>query len=100
MTTETYFSGDITRQMSSRGVDAAAESVSLILKTFPWFKAEDYYSISTPAFHEVLGEEVVTCCLPLQATDILAGPGYALGNRKFCLRLPSAYPGPARMSVA
>ena len=85
MTNEIYYSGDNTRQMSNTGANLASESVSLLVKVFPWFREADYYSISTPAFHEVLGENVITCCLPLLATDALAGPGYALGNRKFCM---------------
>lgn len=91
MTNEVYYSGDNTRQMSNTGANLACESVSVLVKLFPWFRESDYYSISTPAFHEVLGERVITCCLPLQATDKLVGVGYALGNRKFCLDTQTSF---------
>lgn len=91
MTTEVYYSGDNTRSMGSTHSPIAEDSSALVAKAFPWFHQEDYYSISTPAYHEVLGERVVTCCLPIAATDALAGPSYALGNRKFCLDTKTSF---------
>lgn len=83
--TEIYYSGDTTRTMHTIETDGASESISKLVKVFPWVKADDYFSVSTPAFHEVLGEPVITCCLPLAATQTMVGKEYALGNRKFCM---------------
>jgi len=88
---EIYYSGDNTRVMAGAREPESDEPAKLVANIFPWFRREDYYSISTPAMHEVLGEPVVTCCLPLQATDALVGPGYALGNRKFCMNSHTSF---------
>lgn len=83
--TEIYYSGDTTRTLHANETDGASASISQLVKVFPWVKADDYFSVSTPAFHELLGEPVITCCLPLAATHAMAGKEYALGNRKFCM---------------
>ncbi len=88
---EIYYSGDNTRTMAGAREPEADEPAAIVARIFPWFKRDEYYSISTPAVHEMLGERVVTACLPLQATDALAGPGYALGNRKFCLDTQTSF---------
>ncbi len=88
---EIYYSGDNTRTMAGSREPESDASAAIVGRIFPWFQRDEYYSISTPAIHEVLGERVVTACLPLQATDALVGPGYALGNRKFCLDTQTSF---------
>ena len=91
MSTETYYSGDVSRTMSTASNDVAQSSAEILASAFPWFRQGEYYSVSTPAYHEVLGEPVITCCLPLASTDALVGQGYALGARKFCVNSKTSF---------
>lgn len=52
---------------------------------FPWVKKEEYFSISTPTYHEVLEEEIITCCMPRLQAKTLMGAETVLGARKFCM---------------
>lgn len=82
---EVYFSGSNSRTMFDRETDAAAEVFVGLLKVFPWARLEDYFSVSSPVYHEVLRDQVVTCCLPTTWTRRAIGPECILGTRKFCL---------------
>lgn len=82
---ETYYSGENTRQMYGMGAAEGIASSNILKAQFPHYRDSDYFSISTPAFHEVLNEQVITCCLPWAVTETIMGPDYTLLNRKFCL---------------
>lgn len=83
---EIYFSGDTSRTMHDLESPEAETHWGQVASVFPWAKQADYFSVSSPAHHEVLNDTVVTCCLPLAATQQMVGKDYALGNRKFCLQ--------------
>ncbi len=58
---------------------------------FPWVKPENYLSISTSTYHEILGENVVTCGLPSEITSVLVGGDAVLLARKFCMESAKSY---------
>ncbi|CAB4122431.1 hypothetical protein UFOVP33_6 [uncultured Caudovirales phage] len=91
MTVETYYAGDTTRVMYQADTDGACESFSALVRVFPWAKQEHYFSLSSPAMHDILQEDVITCCLPMRATKALVGDGYALSNRKFCMQSQTSF---------
>lgn len=88
---EIYYTGEVSRTMFERDSERAAEVVNLIRPSFPWIRLDDYFSVSSPAFHEVLQEPVVTACLPVSWTHQTVGTQYALGNRKFCLNSGTSF---------
>lgn len=81
---EVYYSGDVARTAytnESQPVDLYAQ----LQAKFPWVRPEQYFSISEPAFHEILQEPVVTCNLPFPQCNALAGESAGLVSRKFCM---------------
>jgi len=58
---------------------------------FPWVKKENYFSISTPTYHELMEENVTTCCLPRALSSILFGERVVLAARKFCMTSAKSY---------
>jgi hypothetical protein len=58
---------------------------------FPWAKRRNYISISSPVWHEVVEEEMVTCCLPRGFSRRLLGNHALLTARKFSLTSAESY---------
>jgi len=87
---EIYYSGDVTRQTFAYE-DQPKELYDILLQSFPWVNPAEYFSISVPTYHDVLEEEVITCCLPKQASNIIVGPQSALTARKFCMTSKTSY---------
>lgn len=88
---EIYYSGDTSRTMYDINSAEASDVFLQVKELFPWARLEDYFSISSPVMHGVLNDTVVTCCFPAQMTTALVGPGYALGNRKFCIESKTSF---------
>lgn len=88
---EIYYTGDTSRTMYDVEMEQAYETIAKVREMFPWVRREDYFSVSSPAYHEILKEQVVTCCFPIAATQNMVGPEYALGNRKFCLQSGTSF---------
>ena len=87
---EVYYSGE--NQKVTYAYENQPESAYETLReVFPWVKKENYFSISNPAYHEVLDEMVVTCCLPLIQSESLVGPQTALTSRKFCMESGTSF---------
>ena len=83
---EIQYSGNEIRKVLASTDPQAQELFAPVAEAFPWAKLSDYKSVSTPAFHDVLVEPVVTCVLPLQQAQFLVGEGYASVSRKFGMR--------------
>lgn len=81
---EVYYSGEIARTAYAHA-DQPAELYAQLQEKFPWVKPVEYFSISEPSMHEVLGEPVITCNLPYPTSAILGGPDAAMAARKFCM---------------
>jgi hypothetical protein len=89
---EICYSGDTIKQTLSISNPLVEETIAKVKSLFPWFRQEDYFSMSLPAQHEVLDEPVVTCCLPSQATEAITGNQlFALSARKFCLNSKTSF---------
>lgn len=58
---------------------------------FPWAKKENYFSISTPTYHELLNENVITCNIPRGLAVVLFGENVVLAARKFCMSSAKSY---------
>lgn len=87
---EVYFSGDVRKE--TYAYDSQPDELYATLQAeFPWARKEDYFSISIPSYHDILDEEVVTCCLPLQQTHELIGLKAALTARKFCMQSKTSF---------
>ena len=56
-----------------------------VKKKFPWVQKSNYISISTPVYHEVLQEPIITCCMPLSFSRNYFEGDVVLGSRKFCM---------------
>jgi hypothetical protein len=53
---------------------------------FPWFDRREYVAISSPVFHDILQENVISAILPYDALKYIFVPtNYLAGARKFCL---------------
>lgn len=87
---EICFSGDLKKQTYAND-QQPDELYALLQQDFPWVRREEYFSISTPTFHEVLEEEVVTCCIPQLQARMLLGDDVILGARKFCMQSKTSY---------
>lgn len=85
-----YFSGNNESHTYSIG-DQPDELWSKLIIAFPWIDAQDYFSVSTPIFHEVLQEEVITCCLPFAYSKYTFGEKVFLTTRKFCLSSKTSF---------
>lgn len=81
---EVCVSGDNTK-VTYANQEQPDELYAQLQAVFPWARKEDYFSISTPTYHEVLQEEVVTCCVPRYQARVLLGNETVLGARKFCM---------------
>lgn len=81
---EVYYAGDVARAAYAHD-QQPPELYAQLQEKFPWVKPAEYFSISEPSLHEVLGEPVVTCNLPYPQSAILAGPDAAMAARKFCM---------------
>lgn len=88
---EIYYSGDNSRTMVDARSDEALPIYAQIKEKFPWFKPDDCFAVSTPAFHEVLQETVISTCLGAPVTRALVGKNYVLSNRKFCLESGTSF---------
>lgn len=82
---ETYWSGEFSRTMFGAFSEEAKPIIEEVKAKFPWFREDECFSISTPAYHEVLQEPVVSACLGMPTTMALVGKNYVLSNRKFCM---------------
>jgi len=60
-------------------------------EVFPWINRENYISISTPTYHEILEEQVMTCCLPRGYSVAMFGENTMLTARKFCMESATSY---------
>lgn len=60
-------------------------------ETFPWIQKENYISISTSTYHEILKESVITCCLPRGFSVAMFGENTMLAARKFCMESATSY---------
>ena len=87
---EVYFSGDAKRQIYANSMQPD-ELYALLQASFPWVKRGEYFSISTPTFHEVMQEDVMTCCIPQIQARVLLGDDVGLGARKFCMQSKTSY---------
>lgn len=58
---------------------------------FPWVRKENYFSISTPTYHEVLKENVITCAIPQALSVVLFNDDVVLAARKFCMSSAKSY---------
>ena len=56
---EVYFSGDVRKETYAYG-SQPDELYDSLKESFPWVIKGEYFSISIPAYHDVLEEEVVT----------------------------------------
>ena len=90
MSKEVCLYGDYVKETFAT-VDQPAELYAQLKEAFPWVNPTEYFSISTPAFHEVIEEEVITCCLPLRQTKALMGEHSALTARKFCMQSKTSF---------
>lgn len=81
---EIYYSGEVARGAYAHE-SQPDELYALLQEKFPWARKEQYFSISDPSFHEVLGEPVITCNLPYPASNVLAGADATMVARKFCM---------------
>lgn len=88
---EIQYSGDEVRTVIASTNHEAAVLFAPVAEAFPWALITDYKSTSTPSFHEILGEPVVTCVLPLQQAEFLLGSEYASVSRKFCMSSRTSY---------
>lgn len=87
---EHYYSNGVKKETFAYN-SQTTDMYDVVREAFPWIKPEDYFSVSKPVFHEVLGEEVVTCCLPLTKSIALVGPQTALTARKFCMESKTSF---------
>ena len=87
---EVYFSGDVRKETYAYG-SQPDELYDSLKESFPWVIKGEYFSISIPAYHDVLEEEVVTCCLPLKQSHVLVGERAALTSRKFCMQSKTSF---------
>jgi len=87
---EIYYSGDAARQ-SFAYENQPKELYDLLLQSFPWVDPLEYFSISEPTYHDILEEDVITCCLPRYTSTLLVGPQAALTARKFCMTSKTSY---------
>ena len=62
-----------------------------LTKVFPWVRKENYLSISTPTYHEILQEDVITCCIPKLLSTVFFGESVVLSARKFCMSSAKSY---------
>ncbi len=85
MSIETYYTGGVSKVTHPSDSEEGKKLLLDLQASFPWVLPEHYFSVSEPSWHEVLQDDVVTCCLPMRLTEKLVGPGYALSNRKFCM---------------
>lgn len=83
--TERYYSGNLERDIYNTSSDEGAALFAELKKQFDWVKINDYFYISTKSFHEILGEDVVTCGVINSQTTFLAGADAVCSARKFCL---------------
>ena len=87
-----FYTSGINSRTTYANENQSTELYKQLQIIFPWVKQENYVSISTPNYHEVLVENVVTCQLPAEATAILVGDGVAEGlARKFCMSSKKSY---------
>jgi len=90
ISTELYVSGGYSRQTFARS-EQPDLLYSNLKEIFPWVKKENYFSISTPTYHELMEEDVTTCCLPRIFSTVLFGDNIVLAARKFCMSSAKSY---------
>lgn len=83
---ERYFEGGAERVAYDRGSEQFDASFALLVQSFPWAQEPDYYSLTSPIEHTILGEPVITGSIPQSQTQALGGVEYAIGARKFCMQ--------------
>ena len=88
--TEIYYSGENTRQTFAFS-EQPGHLYDQLREVFPWVNKENYFSISTPSYHEILDEVVVTCCLPRAFSVAMFGDSVVLTTRKFCMESVTSY---------
>ena len=87
---EACYVGDLVRENKVNSFtedDMYAELATV----FPWVNRNEYFSISSEIYHEVLGEGVVSCCLPKARGQILIGKDCGLSARKFCMQSKTSF---------
>jgi hypothetical protein len=89
-TIEFYISGTNSRTTYANE-NRSTELYKQLQTIFPWVKKENYVSVSTPNYHEVLDENVITCQLPSQAASVLIADDAVLLARKFCMSSEKSY---------
>jgi hypothetical protein len=81
---EPYYAGDEVRNLY--GYNEQPDEVYIELqKSFPWVQRTDFFAISSPVFHTVLQENVISGMLPNPMTKVLFGDTAYLSARKFCM---------------
>jgi hypothetical protein len=60
-------------------------------ESFPWVQRTDFFAISSPVYHPVLKEEVITGMLPYAMTKVLFGNTAYLSAKKFCMTSITSY---------
>jgi len=82
---ETQTSLNTVRQLKLTSDPAVSEWFASVKNIFPNVKISDYIAVSSPAYHDILKEQVVSCILPQAVTTFLLGETYSISSRKFCL---------------
>jgi hypothetical protein len=90
VSTELYVSGGYSRQTYAHS-EQPDSLYDALREIFPWVKKENYFSISTPTYHELMEENVTTCCLPRALSSVLFGERVVLAARKFCMTSAKSY---------
>lgn len=62
-----------------------------LIAVFPWVRKENYFSISTATYHEILEENVITCAIPKALSAVLFDANVVLAARKFCMSSAKSY---------
>jgi len=88
--TELYVSGGYSRQTYAHS-EQPDSLYDALREIFPWAKKENYFSISTPTYHEVMKENITTCYLPSGLSSVLFGEHVVLAARKFCMTSAKSY---------
>jgi len=83
--TEKYYSGDNVRTAYERDSAEAIDMFATLKEEFPWVRVEEAFAVSSPVYHEVLEEPVVSFSLSNAALKRLVGAEYTLAVRKFCM---------------
>jgi hypothetical protein len=87
---ELCVSGANTKQTFAHG-DMPPELFAQLQAVFPWVKRRNYMSISSPTYHEVVQDDIITCCLPRSFSRRLLGNDVVLTDRKFCMNSAESY---------